>query len=85
MRNLVFGAIGVVWGLGILIFSLVRGGPQGEGAYAAGQMVGLLFGVLLLGVGGYYLFDGIRTVRAESEKPKKRKRPRRPVEEEVEE
>ncbi len=28
------------------------------GAFAAGQMVGLVFGVLLLLVGGYYLIKG---------------------------
>jgi hypothetical protein len=36
MRNRIFGGIGVVWGGAVVVFALLRGGPQGEGAYAAG-------------------------------------------------
>lgn len=56
MRNKIFGAIGILWGGGILISAFMRGGPQGSGAYAAGQTSALVFGALLLIVGAYYLF-----------------------------
>lgn len=58
MRNKIFGGIGVLWGGGILVSAFLRGGPEGSGAYAAGQTGGLVFGLLMLGVGGYYLFKG---------------------------
>jgi hypothetical protein len=55
MRNRIFGAIGVVWGGLMLVSAFLRGGPQGSGAYAAGQTAGLVFAVLLVLVGAYYL------------------------------
>jgi hypothetical protein len=54
MRSRIFGAIGVVWGGVILVSGYVRG-LHGNGAYAAGQMIGLAFGALLLLVGARYL------------------------------
>jgi len=57
MRNRIFGAIGVLWGGFILVSGYVRG-LHGNGAYAAGQMIGGAFGVLLVLVGGYYLAKG---------------------------
>jgi hypothetical protein len=41
----------VVWGGLILVTSLMRGGPQGSGAYAAGQTGASVLGVLLLIIG----------------------------------
>lgn len=59
MRNRIFGAIGVIWGGGLLVSFLVRGGQlEGGGSYAAGQMTALVFGGLLLIVGLYYLMKG---------------------------
>jgi len=58
MRNRIFGAIGVVWGAAIVVNTFLRGGPQGSGAYAAGQVGALVFAVLLVIVGGYYLLKG---------------------------
>lgn len=58
MRNRIVGGIGVAWGGLILVNSFMRGGPQGSGAYAAGQTGALVFAVLLLIVGGYYLLKG---------------------------
>jgi hypothetical protein len=55
MRNRIFGAIGLVWGVLILVNAFLRGGPQGSGAYAAGQTGALVFAVLLVIVGGYTL------------------------------
>lgn len=52
----ILGAIGLAWGLLILIGMLARGGPQGDGAYLAGQIIAVLFGLLMAGVGAYYLF-----------------------------
>jgi hypothetical protein len=55
MRNRIFGAIGVLWGGFMLVSAFLRGGPHGSGAYAAGQNGALVFAVLLVIVGGYYL------------------------------
>lgn len=54
----ILGAIGVLWGGAILVVGLMKGGPRGEGAYAAGQVGGLVFGGLLFVVGLYYLVKG---------------------------
>lgn len=56
MRNRIFGAIGVLWGAGLLLFQLLGSNQaQGKGAYGSGQSAGLIFGGLLLAVGMYYL------------------------------
>ena len=55
MRNRIFGAIGIIWGGGILISMFLRGVPQGRGAYAAGSYGGLVLGALLL-IAGLYAF-----------------------------
>ena len=78
MRNLIFGIIGVLWGGSILIYNLIRGGPQGSGANAGGQIAALVLGVLLFLAGIYYLIDGVRKLLdAPTKKRRKRKR-RRP-------
>ncbi len=83
MRNAIFGGIGVLWGLAILLYGFLGGGPSSGGAYGAGQMVGMVFGVLLLGAGLFYLVRGIQELNQgkEEKRPRKRKR-RRPEEEE---
>jgi hypothetical protein len=60
MTNRVFGAIGVIWG-GLMLVNAFLGGPQGSGSYAAGQTAALVFAVLLVLVGGYYLAKGRET------------------------
>jgi hypothetical protein len=83
MRNMIFGGIGVVWGGGIILYS-VLGAPRAGGAYGAGQMVGTVFGILLFVVGFYYLIAGVREMNQgeRSSKRKKRKRRRRDDEDE---
>ena len=63
MRNRVLGGIGVLWGGLILLGRLSEGGA---GAYGAGQVVGLVFAVLLLVVGLYYLVRGGGSARPKS-------------------
>jgi len=54
MRNRIFGAIGVLWGAAIVVPRLIGVGQiQSDGAYAAGQLAGFLFGFLLIGAGAY--------------------------------
>ena len=60
MRNRILGAIGVIWGGASILRSLLRGGVQGEGAYATGQLAGMVLGGLLFSVGLYYLIKGSR-------------------------
>lgn len=58
MSNRFLGLIGVLWGGGILFFGLLnRGGSQAgeKGAYAAGQTVGWIFGLVLFLAGIRYL------------------------------
>ena len=58
MRNRIFGGIGVLWGGAVLVSSLMKGGPEGQGAYAAGQTGGMIFGGLLFVAGLYFLIKG---------------------------
>jgi hypothetical protein len=58
MRNRIFGLIGVLWGGAMLVSAFSQGGAQGSGAYAAGQNAALVFAVVLVAVGGYYLLKG---------------------------
>jgi hypothetical protein len=58
VRNRILGAIGVIWGSGALVNWFRGEGPHGSGAYAAGYSAGMIFGVLLFFVGGYYLVTG---------------------------
>jgi len=61
MRRKVLGAIGVVWGGGLLALHLTRGaGPSRIGRYAAGRGPALVFAVLLFGIGLYYLLRPAR-------------------------
>jgi hypothetical protein len=56
MSNRLIGMIGVLWGGGLLLFRLLSGGQaQANGAYAAGQSAGWVFGLVLFLVGIYYL------------------------------
>jgi predicted phage tail protein len=58
MRNRIFGLIGVLWGGAMLVSAFLRGGAQGSGAYAAGQTGALIFAVVLVIAGAYYLLKG---------------------------
>ena len=55
MRNKISGLIGMLWGGGIVVSRLVSESPA-SGAYQAGQMAALVFGLVLLGAGLYYFF-----------------------------
>ena len=68
MRYLIFGSIGVLWGGFILLGYILKGGPEGDGAFLAGQFIGLLWGALLFGAGLYYAIRGMRKVRTGSRK-----------------
>jgi len=58
MRSRILGAIGVTFGGGVLLSNSFVGLQVENGAYAAGQMAGLIFGGLLLAIGLYYLVSG---------------------------
>lgn len=57
-RNRILGAIGFIWGAGVLISRVAGSEGAAEGAYATGQSAGLIFGALLAVVGLYYLVRG---------------------------
>lgn len=79
-RNVVFGAIGVFWGGGIVQAWLRGYRPEpvnsNETAYAVGNFIGISMGFLFLIAGGYYLASGIHSLKAEKQKPKKSKKKR---------
>ena len=56
VRNRIFGAIGALGGGAVVVFGILRGGPQGAGASLVGQYAGLAFGGLLLVAGIVYFF-----------------------------
>jgi hypothetical protein len=58
-RNRISGFIGTVWG-GAILASKMSGSTQAaqSSAYAAGQTVALVFGIVLFGAGLYYLVKG---------------------------
>jgi hypothetical protein len=60
MRSLISGVVGLVFGGLILLGSLLSGGPRGGGAYSAGQIMSLVFALLLFGAGIFYPAKGIR-------------------------
>jgi hypothetical protein len=64
MRSLISGIIGVLLGSLCLLSSLVRGGPQGEGGYFVGQIMGLFMGVLFFFAGAYYAYAGLMELQA---------------------
>jgi hypothetical protein len=55
MIKKIVAVIAVIWGAGILVSFLLNLNRAGGGAYGAGQMIGLAFGVLLLAAGLYAL------------------------------
>jgi hypothetical protein len=60
MRNIILGVIGVLWGGAIVVSGVANGVPSG-GAYGTGQLIGFLFGVALLGTGGWTLLKRARS------------------------
>ena len=61
-RNLVEGMVGIVLGGGLTINGLLSGAPAraGSSAYAMGEFAALIFGVVFLVAGLYYLRKGLR-------------------------
>jgi hypothetical protein len=74
MASITGGVIAIVWGVGIQIYSANQ--KQYGGAYGAGQAIGSLFGLVLIGVGIYALVNGIRAANSRTFKPRKRRRPK---------
>jgi hypothetical protein len=56
MGTRILGWIGILWGGAIVAGRLLGSDDGATGAYAAGRNAGLVFGILLLGVGAYYAF-----------------------------
>lgn len=54
-RNRVFGWIGVVWGGAVVLNVAMNGVSRGSGAYTAGSVVAVVFGIALLVVGALTL------------------------------
>jgi hypothetical protein len=59
MLRRILGGVGVVWGGAIIIFHFTRNGTQAQGgAYEQGQLLALIFGVVLLLAGLYSSLKG---------------------------
>jgi hypothetical protein len=67
LRNRILGAIAAIWG-SLIVVGRLGGGDAVDGAdaYSGGQMTGLVFGVLLLVVGLYYLIRRSQSTRPKS-------------------
>jgi hypothetical protein len=74
MGNIITGIIGVGIGVLILVGYLVGGGPQGENAYHATPFTGLIFGLLLLAAGAFFLFRGVTNAGPRRGVKKRKKR-----------
>jgi hypothetical protein len=75
MRNFIFGGIGTFWGFAIILYAVLGGATNGGGAYQAGRIIGIGFGVLLLAAGPFYLIRGLKEWK--EEKKERKKKPRR--------
>jgi len=56
MRNKIFGAIGAIWGGGILVNWLLSNQSSANEAYQSGQNGAVIFGGLMFLAGVYYFF-----------------------------
>jgi len=72
MRNLISGIIGLTLGSLCLLSNLIKGGPQGEGAYFAGQVCGLITGILFFLGGIVYFVFGVRELDLGPKKKRRR-------------
>jgi multisubunit Na+/H+ antiporter MnhG subunit len=75
MRNIIFGVIGIIWGIGILIYSAQNKDSRRGGEYGAGQTIGMIFGFLFIPAGISAIVLGIRGSGENRTKRKKAKRP----------
>lgn len=73
MASIIWGAIGIVGGTAILIYSMNQRGYGGD--YGAGRAAGLLFAIGFIGAGIFALVSGIRESSTRTFKPRKRRRP----------
>jgi len=75
MRNIIFGVIGILWGLAIILYALLSESSSAGGTYQAGKIIGILFGVLLFVAGPFYLIRGLKELK--DDKKERRKKPRK--------
>jgi hypothetical protein len=73
MRNLISGIVGLSFG-GMILLGCLLNGLQGEGAYYAGQVCGMITGVLFFFGGAVYLVLGLRELQPEAPRRKRRQR-----------
>jgi hypothetical protein len=59
MRNRIWGLIGILWGGTIVLRRLFADSPSTDqgGAYGAGQIVGVMLGMVMVLIGCYYLLE----------------------------
>ncbi len=60
MRNIILGGLGCVIGVISLLFPMISDTADGLSTYSTGQIVAIIFGVFMLGAGGFYLWVGVR-------------------------
>lgn len=59
MRNKIFGVVGIIWGLSILVNYFTREAPPpGDAARSAGSIAGLVLGGAMLVAGVFALLKG---------------------------
>ena len=75
MRNRIMGLIGVLWGGGVVLSSLLKGEDARGGAYATGSAGAAIFGLVMFCAGMFYLIKGDGN-SAPTRRKKKRKKPK---------
>jgi hypothetical protein len=62
--NLVASTVILIWGAGVLVYALSSGGPHGGSSYQTGQVVALVFALVMVFAGGRGLRNELRKRRS---------------------
>jgi biotin transporter BioY len=78
MRNVVTGGFAMLFGAGALLVGWLRGGSNdSRPGYATGQMIGMVFMLIVVAVGAFYLISGLHSIYQDYPRTKRKKRKRR--------
>ena len=64
MRNLISGAIGILWGGALILARIFGGPPAGSESYQSGSWIGTAIGVAMFVAGIYYVRKGLLARKA---------------------
>ena len=64
MRNLISGAIGILWGGALILARIFGGPPAGSASYQSGSWIGTAIGIAMFVAGIYYVRKGLLARKA---------------------